>query len=93
MLILNIIKVFCCGLAIDLGYTLWMSSVSKGNKLLAGLFSVAIYLPGLFGLFAILENHYMSVFYGGGLFSGTILGMYLTEFIEKQKKIIPDKDN
>lgn len=68
--------VFCLGAVIDVMYVLWIDSVNNRRILKAGLYSVGIAAPGLFGFLEIVGNTYMAIPYLTGLACGTMGTLY-----------------
>jgi len=65
--------VFCLGFIIDFMYVLWIQSVNKRQVFRAGLYSVGIAAPGIFGYLEIVDDTVMAAPYLLGLAVGTMV--------------------
>lgn len=70
-------KVFLCGFAIDLLYCWYFQAVTARKKLKAGLLSVLLAAPALFGFLEITQDVYLAIPYLFGLFCGTVAALSL----------------
>jgi uncharacterized protein YebE (UPF0316 family) len=86
------IEIFLLGLSIDVFYTLWVLAVSNGRRVLAGLFSVLLYIPSLLGLLNIIDDHILAIPFCLGLFFGTILGISLGSRFSDGSKTTQEED-
>ena len=77
--------VFLFGLSIDIFYSLYIVAVAKGREWHAAVCSVMIYIPGLIGLFGILDNPWLSLPYGLGLFFGTVVGIRMGRWLTREE--------
>lgn len=71
------IYIFFLGVAIDLVYVWYIKSVLKKAKIKAGVLSVALAAPAMFGWFEVYEEKLLAIPYFLGLFCGTILALEL----------------
>ena len=69
---LQIILVFFLGFCIDLFYVLYVNAVRDKAKIKAGVASVLLAAPALFGFMSILEDRWLMIPYFLGLFIGTV---------------------
>lgn len=76
-LILKVVGVFLLGLGIDLVYVWYLQSVMQRAKIKAGVLSVCLAAPAMFGWFAVYEERILVVPYMLGLFMGTVLAIDL----------------
>lgn len=83
-MILEVCYVFLFGFVIDISYVVWVRSVAKGRKILAGLSSLLITAPALFGYYSVFHNLWLSIPYLLGLFIGTVIGLFIHEKLEKE---------
>ena len=72
---INYIYIFFLGFAIDLIYVWYIQAVLKKSKIKAGVLSVALAAPAMFGWFEVYENKLLAIPYFLGLFAGTILAL------------------
>jgi len=68
--------VFALGAVIDLMYILWIDSVTHRKIWRAGVYSVGVAAPGLFGFLEVVSNVYMAIPYLAGLAVGTMVTLY-----------------
>jgi len=73
----NILIVFGLGLSLDLAYAWYIKAIHAGQKLRAGLLSVMVTIPALFGFVEVYDDRFMAIPYLLGLFCGTILALHL----------------
>jgi len=74
------------GFIIDVLYVLWFIAVADRKKITAGLLSVGIYAPGIFGTIAVFEDRWAAVPYLSGAFFGVIAGMYMDDWLKSRKE-------
>jgi hypothetical protein len=73
------LTVFALGFIIDIFYVGYISAVTQRAKLKAGVMSILLAAPALFGYIEISGNPRLCVPYFLGLFLGTIVAMELKE--------------
>jgi hypothetical protein len=75
-MITNYLIVFFLGLSLDLAYAWYIKAVHAGHKLKAGILSVMVALPALFGFVEVYDDRIAAIPYCLGLFCGTILALH-----------------
>ncbi len=75
--------VFCLGAVIDVMYVLWIRAVNQRQIFRAGVYSIGIAAPGIFGYLEIVSDTLMAVPYLLGLALGT---MATLRFGKKKEK-------
>lgn len=78
-LIGEILLVFVFGFCIDAFYIIWVRSATQSKKLKAGVSSVFLTAPALFGFYAVFKNLWLAIPYLLGLFFGTVITLYIYE--------------
>ena len=72
-------KLFLGGFVIDLLYVWYFQHVVARKKLKAGLLSVLLAAPALFGYIEISRDVYLALPYFFGLFCGTVAALAFTD--------------
>lgn len=72
---LTILKVFLYGFVFDGMYVLYMFSINRHNTIMAGISSILLELPVIFGMLEIVEDKKMAVPYLTGMAAGTMIAM------------------
>jgi len=84
--LLDFTKLFFFGFIIDVLYVLWFIAVADRKKITAGILSVGIYAPGIFGTIAVFEDRWAAVPYLSGAFFGVIAGMYIDDWLKSRNE-------
>ena len=87
-LVFDIIKVFLYAMILDIIYVFWFLNVIKKNKLLAASLSMFMAAPAINGFLEIVDNRILQIPYLIGLGTGTVIGISLDDYIQKNKKCI-----
>lgn len=91
-MLVSIVQVFLFAFCIDIAYVFWLESVRKQRYLRAGLASVLISAPALFGFYLTFQNLWLCIPYFIGLFWGTVFGMKLTKWLEERHEAEDSND-
>lgn len=72
---IDYVYIFFLGFGIDLVYVWYIQAVNERAKLKAGVLSVMLAAPAMFGWFEVYENRLLAIPYLLGLFTGTLLAL------------------